>query len=81
MADRHYTTVPQDLLNEAVLWLGDELGVKDVSNEQKKSVGGAKGGYENLRSLTIYWLTPSETPRIASLAPRSKTWVFLAFCH
>lgn len=30
MADRHYTTVPQDLLNEAVLWLGDELGVKDV---------------------------------------------------
>jgi hypothetical protein len=30
MADRRYFAAPWDLLNEAVLWLGDELGVKDV---------------------------------------------------
>ena len=29
----HYTTVPQELLNEAIVWLGRELGiVKDESN-------------------------------------------------
>ncbi|QDU01927.1 hypothetical protein V6x_16100 [Gimesia chilikensis] len=39
MADRHYTTVPQELLNEVVLWLGDELGVKDVFKQLKQTVG------------------------------------------
>ncbi len=39
MADRHYTTVPQELLNEAVLWLGDELGVKDVFKQLEQTAG------------------------------------------
>ncbi|WP_417377932.1 hypothetical protein [Gimesia sp.] len=38
MADRHYTTVPQDLLNEAVLWSGDELGIKNLLKAQEQSV-------------------------------------------
>tara|TARA_R110001592_G_scaffold343250_1_gene633534 strand:- start:2722 stop:4212 length:1491 start_codon:yes stop_codon:yes gene_type:complete len=37
MADKHYTTVPQDLLNEAVLWLGDTLGINDVFKTQEQS--------------------------------------------
>lgn len=28
MADKHYTGVPQELLDEAVAWLGQELGIK-----------------------------------------------------
>lgn len=38
MADKHYTTVPQDLLNEAVLWLGDELGIKALFKAHRQSV-------------------------------------------
>jgi len=28
MAHRHYTKLPQELLDEAVTWLGEELGIE-----------------------------------------------------
>ncbi len=38
MADRHYTTFPQDLLNEAILWLGDAIRIRDVFKAHEQSV-------------------------------------------
>lgn len=31
VAHRHYAAIPQDLLNEAILWLGRELGIEASS--------------------------------------------------
>jgi integrase len=33
VSDRHYAGVPQDLLDEAIEWLGSELGVSSVSDD------------------------------------------------
>jgi hypothetical protein len=33
VAEIHYTTIPQDLLNEAIAWLGRELGVVKEKSE------------------------------------------------
>jgi len=33
VADRHYTTVPQELLDEAIVWLGQELKIDEVWGE------------------------------------------------
>lgn len=30
MSDKHYTAIPQDLLNEAIAWLGRELSADDI---------------------------------------------------
>lgn len=36
MADRHYTTTPQNLLDEALEWLGKELGIAKALNNGKQ---------------------------------------------
>jgi hypothetical protein len=46
MSDKHYTQIPQRLLDQAVTWLGQELGLI-ASAEQPKSLTTATAGIEH----------------------------------
>lgn len=44
VADRHYTAVPQDLMDEAIAWLAEELKVEQVWRDIKKAAKEKKKG-------------------------------------